>query len=143
MRQEIDVVETKEVLGSTCCVWAGIILLEQEVTVPLEKWHHMGLEELDDIAASFDAISTTKTHILEEHWAHSLIQADCAPTMTLTPPHLLCRMMLASANRSPRLLQIFIRPSELSTQKRFSSENRTLLHSLRRQLTCCWAHARR
>lgn len=79
MRQKVDVVLTQECLGNTCCVGASIILLEQEVLMPLEKWHNMRLENLGYVPGSVDAISTTLTHILKDNRANSLIQANGTP----------------------------------------------------------------
>jgi hypothetical protein len=56
-----------------------IILLEQEVLMPLEKWHHMRLENLSDVPGSTDTISTTLTHILKENRANLLIKANGTP----------------------------------------------------------------
>ena len=79
MGQKVDVVAMQEVLGNTRRVGAGVVLLEQEVWVPLEKRHHMGLEDLRHVAVSVDTISTTLTHILEDNRAYSLVQANGAP----------------------------------------------------------------
>lgn len=79
MRQKVDVVFTEECLGNTCCVGARIILLEKEVSMPLEKWHHLRLEHLGDIPGSIDPISTTLTHILKDNRANSLIKTNGAP----------------------------------------------------------------
>lgn len=79
MRQKVDVVLTQECLGNTCCVRTGIILLEQEVLVPLKKRHHMRLENLGDVPGSIDTISTAMTHILKDYRANSLIQTNGAP----------------------------------------------------------------
>jgi hypothetical protein len=79
MRQKVDVVLMQGCPGSMCCVRTGIILLEEEVLVPLKKWHQMRLENLSDVPGSIDTISTTMTHILKDYRANLLIQTNGTP----------------------------------------------------------------
>ena len=79
MRHDCDVVLSQKVPGSTGCMRACVILLEQEVRMSPEEGHHMGLEDLGDVTLSCNTISSSLTQVLEDDGSDSLIQGDCPP----------------------------------------------------------------
>lgn len=78
MRQKIDVV-TQEVQCSTCSINVGIVLLEQAVPMPLDKWHHTKMQDLIDVTVCIDAIPATLPNVLKDDLPHSLIDANSTP----------------------------------------------------------------
>lgn len=78
MRQKVHAVVTQEVLGSTCSMGTGIVLLEQAVPVPLDKWNHIGTQDLIDVAVCIDTIPTTLADVLKDDRSHSLIDTNGA-----------------------------------------------------------------
>ncbi|KAK7101046.1 hypothetical protein V1264_023892 [Littorina saxatilis] len=79
MRQNVHAVVTQPVLGSTCSMGTGIVLLEQAVPVPLDKWKHIGTQDLIDVAVCIDTIPTTLADVLKDDRSHSLIDTNGAP----------------------------------------------------------------
>ena len=57
MWEDGDAVLSQEVLSDSCCVRAGVVLLEQAIWVSLKKGHNMWAQNFIDVPVSIDAIS--------------------------------------------------------------------------------------
>ena len=57
MWEDGDAVLSQEVLSDSCCVRAGIVLLEQVIWGSLKKGHNMEAQNFVDVPLSIDAIS--------------------------------------------------------------------------------------
>lgn len=56
----------QEVLCSPGRVWTGIVLLEFEVCMPVEKGHYIGTQHLIDVSLRCDAPTTARGQALKE-----------------------------------------------------------------------------
>ena len=79
MRQQIDVILPQEGLCSTGSMGPCVVLLKQVLWMPLEKWQDVRPENLVDVTGGIDSITTSLTHVLEDHRTNTLIQADSPP----------------------------------------------------------------
>ena len=75
MRQQSDVILLQEGLCSVGSMGPCVVLLKQVLWMPLEKGHDVRPEHLVDVSGGIDSMTTSVTHVLEDHRSNTLIQA--------------------------------------------------------------------